>query len=88
MNTETKKAVEDLIKAANSLTQTMNKISCYLEGSKFTVEYVESSKAIEQVKVLICEDCKTIWIAPKEKCDCGCSKLTETHKSNVKFAKN
>lgn len=38
-------------------------------------------------KVLICNDCKKFWIAPKYKCDCGCSTLTETHPSNIEHAK-
>jgi hypothetical protein len=28
-------------------------------------------------KVLICNNCKDIWIAPKEKCKCGCTTLTK-----------
>jgi hypothetical protein len=39
-------------------------------------------------KVLICNNCKDIWIAPKDRCDCGCTTLTETHESNRKFARN
>jgi hypothetical protein len=39
-------------------------------------------------KVLICNNCKDIWIAPKNKCNCGCSTLTETHKSNRVYARN
>lgn len=39
-------------------------------------------------KVLICNNCKDIWIAPKERCDCGCVTLTETHESNRVFARN
>jgi hypothetical protein len=39
-------------------------------------------------KVLICNNCKDIWIAPKEKCKCGCTTLTETHESNYKYAQN
>lgn len=37
------------------------------------------------IKVLICNHCKLFYIAPKEKCKCGCSVLTETHPSNLMF---
>ena len=39
-------------------------------------------------KVLICNNCKDIWIAPKDRCDCGCTTLTETHESNRMYARN
>jgi hypothetical protein len=39
-------------------------------------------------KVLICNNCKVFWIAPKTKCDCGCQTLTETHYTNATLAKN
>jgi hypothetical protein len=39
-------------------------------------------------KVLICNNCKDIWIAPKDRCDCGCTTLTETHESNRVFTRN
>ena len=39
-------------------------------------------------KVLICNNCKDIWITPKDRCDCGCTTLTETHESNRKLARN
>lgn len=39
-------------------------------------------------KVLICNNCKDIWIAPKERCECGCTTLTETHESNRVLARN
>lgn len=39
-------------------------------------------------KVLICNNCKDIWVAPKDRCDCGCTTLTETHKSNRSLARN
>tara|TARA_R110000803_G_scaffold180937_1_gene243324 strand:+ start:75 stop:281 length:207 start_codon:yes stop_codon:yes gene_type:complete len=39
-------------------------------------------------KVLICNNCKDIWIAPKDRCGCGSTTLTETHPSNYKFAQN
>ena len=39
-------------------------------------------------KVLICNNCKDIWIEPKDRCKCGCTTLTETHKSNYKYAQN
>lgn len=42
----------------------------------------------KEQKVLICNNCKDIWIAPKDRCDCGCSILTETHPSNSKYARN
>lgn len=38
-------------------------------------------------KVLICNNCKEYWIAPKERCDCGSTTLTATHLSNAKLAK-
>ncbi len=38
--------------------------------------------------VLICNNCKDIWIAPKNVCDCGCSVLSKTASSNASFAKN
>ena len=41
-----------------------------------------------EAKVLICNNCKDIWIAPKDRCDCGCTTLTETHTSNRKYARN
>ena len=49
---------------------------------------LDNVKIIEQKKVLICNNCKDIWIAPKEKCKCGCTTLTETHESNYKYAQN
>jgi hypothetical protein len=39
-------------------------------------------------KVLICNNCKDIWIAPKDRCDCGSTTLTETHESNRCYARN
>lgn len=39
-------------------------------------------------KVLICNNCKDIWIAPINKCKCGCTTLTETHLSNINLAQN
>ena len=39
-------------------------------------------------KVLICNNCKDIWIAPKDRCECGSTTLTETHPSNYKSAQN
>ena len=42
----------------------------------------------KEQKVLICNNCKDIWIAPKDRCDCGCTILTETHPSNYKYARN
>jgi len=42
----------------------------------------------KDLKVLICNNCKDIWIAPKDRCKCGCTTLTETHKSNYKYAQN
>ena len=42
----------------------------------------------ESDKVLICNNCKDMWIAPKERCDCGCTTLTKTHPSNYKYARN
>ena len=46
---------------------------------------VDSEK---EQKVLICNNCKDMWIAPKDRCDCGCTTLTETHPSNYKHARN
>ena len=46
---------------------------------------VDSEK---EQKVLICNNCKDIWIAPKDRCDCGCTTLTKTHQSNYKCAHN
>jgi hypothetical protein len=40
---------------------------------------------MEEVKVLICNNCKLFYIAPTEKCKCGCGVLTETHPSNLIF---
>lgn len=39
-------------------------------------------------RVLICENCKAIWIGPKDKCDCGSTSLISTHNSNYIYAKN
>lgn len=38
--------------------------------------------------VLICENCKDIWISPKNQCSCGCKTLSITHESNRSYAKN
>lgn len=46
---------------------------------------VDSKK---EQKVLICNNCKDMWIAPKERCDCGSTTLSETHPSNYKYARN
>ena len=43
---------------------------------------------IDDVNVLICNNCKTFWIAPKEKCKCGSTTLTKTHESNIVLAEN
>jgi len=43
---------------------------------------------IKEEKILICNNCKSIWIAPKEKCTCGSITLTKTHPSNKIYAKN
>jgi hypothetical protein len=45
-------------------------------------------KNMKEEIVLICNSCKEFWIAPKEKCDCGSSTLTETHPSNAIYAKS
>lgn len=37
--------------------------------------------------VLICNNCKQFYIAPKQKCECGCSVLSETHPTNLMFTK-
>ena len=42
----------------------------------------------KEQKVLICNNCKDIWITPIDMCDCGCTTLTETHPSNYKYARN
>jgi hypothetical protein len=34
-------------------------------------------------KVLICNNCKRYWVAPKYKCDCGSTTLTVTHPMNI-----
>jgi hypothetical protein len=39
-------------------------------------------------EVLICENCKDIWISPIDKCSCGCKTLSITHESNRSYAKN
>lgn len=52
----------------------------------FPVSFNKNMK--DEEKVLICNNCKDIWIAPMEKCKCGSSTLTETHSSNAKHAKN
>ena len=36
-------------------------------------------------KILICNNCKKFYIAPIEKCECGCKTLTETHPDNIIF---
>lgn len=41
----------------------------------------------EQAVVLICNNCKDYHMAPKTKCECGSTTLTETHKSNIAFVK-
>lgn len=38
---------------------------------------------MEKIKVLICNNCKLYYLAPKEKCKCGCSVLSETNISNL-----
>lgn len=52
----------------------------------FPVSFNKNMK--EEKEVLICNNCKDIWIAPIEKCECGSSTLTKTHSSNAKYAKN
>jgi len=44
--------------------------------------------AKKEIKILICENCKRFWVAPKERCECGSTTLTETHPSNQKYAEN
>jgi len=39
-------------------------------------------------EVLICENCKTFWIAPMDRCSCGSTSLAKTHISNYALAKN
>jgi len=45
-------------------------------------------KKEKEEKVLICENCKKFWIAPKEQCMCLSTTLTETDPSNAQFAEN
>lgn len=45
-------------------------------------------KTKEQITVLICNNCKVFHIAPKQKCDCGCTTLTKTHPSNLILTKD
>jgi len=42
---------------------------------------------MKTLTVLICNNCKLFYIAPKEKCTCGCTTLTETHPNNLIFTK-
>lgn len=51
-------------------------------------EQQKGNPIISNDKVLICNNCKDIWIAPKEKCLCGSTTLTKTHDTNKKFARN
>lgn len=41
----------------------------------------------EQADVLICENCKDFHIAPKDRCNCGSTTLSITHKSNIIYVK-
>ncbi len=38
--------------------------------------------------VLICNNCKEYWIAPKGRCTCGSAILTQTHSGNAHIANN
>lgn len=38
-------------------------------------------------KVLICENCKSFWLANTVRCTCGSTSLAPTHESNRKFVK-
>lgn len=55
------------------------KMSVIVEwANKDTEKPTEFSKI-----VLICNNCKSIHIAPKYRCECGSTTLTETHPSNI-----
>lgn len=41
----------------------------------------------DKLTVLICNNCKQFYISPKQRCECGCTVLTETHASNLMFTK-
>lgn len=84
------------IGAADGIAKSLSKDGGNPDFNKRLTEFKNSLPQIDikkntlpdDEKVLICNNCKKIWIAPKEKCDCGCSTLTETHKSNKQFASN
>jgi len=42
----------------------------------------------DKKNVLICENCKSFWIAPMDRCDCGSTTLSKTHENNYKLARN
>lgn len=43
----------------------------------------------QELKVLICNECKKFWLEPTKECsDCGCKILTRTHPSNAKYSKD
>lgn len=60
----------------------------YVLRTDFIYEVPNTSEETKDVKVLICNNCKEYWFAPKEKCTCGSTTLTETDPSNAVLVKN
>lgn len=46
-------------------------------------DVIRSSKK----ECVICENCKSYWIRPIDKCDCGCKSFAPTHDYNIQFGK-
>jgi hypothetical protein len=81
MNTRDLSELRELLLRARSLMRS------YVEDANSFIEILNDEKFFGE-KVLICTECKSIWIAPVEKCVCGCGVLEETHWTNRIYAKN
>lgn len=75
------------IGAADGIAKSLSKDGGKPDFDKRLTEFKNSIPQIDIKKTNLFDNEK-VWIAPKEKCDCGCSTLTETHKSNKEFASN
>lgn len=52
---------------------------------KAIIKFIEWYESLDAV--LICNNCKEFHLAPKDKCECGSTTLTETDKSNFNYIK-
>lgn len=72
---------------ADKVIASRNKIIHNVQQFMIEVSKIDFSKA-QYPKVLICGNCKNYWIAPVEKCSCGCTTLSKTHPYNAMYAEN